>query len=152
MHFKKDTRRLTWAELENDIQKRATKKDSKFRLKGKWKKFLRIQDGLKIYIIDGEYIRNNLSVIYGHGGHGYVHEFIPLDEIWASTHHYDTCNCDNLKKKNQKCSKEYFESTIIHEIEEFKRMKKGMKFHHAHQMALKKEREVGLLKDPTAEN
>jgi len=57
-----------------------------------------------------------------------------------------------LKKKNQKCSKAYFESTIIHEIEEFKRMKKGMKFYHAHQMALKKEREVGLLKDPTAEN
>lgn len=150
MRFKKDTRDKLWARLERDIQSRGRKKDKKCALSGKWKKFVRKQNGSKIYAVDGEWVRNNLSVIFGHGGHGYVHEFIPLDEIWVGTQHFDGCDCKNVKK-NQKASRPYFDSTAIHEITEFKLMKKGMIYWRAHQIALQKEIEVGLLKDPHTE-
>ncbi|MBU1935060.1 hypothetical protein KKF04_03310, partial [Patescibacteria group bacterium] len=145
----KDKRDKLWGKLEADIQSRGNKKDKKFTLKGKWKKFVRMQDGFKVFAVDGTWVRNNLSLIFGHGGHGYVHEFIPLDEIWISTHHYDenkwnNCGCDNIKK-NQKVSKAYFDSTVIHEITEFKEMEKGKSYWTAHQIALDKEREIRLL-------
>ena len=151
MKFKKDNRDKLWRELELKIQKRARKKDKKFILSGKWKKFIRIQDGLKIYAVDGEWVRNNISVIFGHGGHGYVHEFIPNDEIWIGTRHFEGCDCENLVKKEQKVSQKYFDSTVIHEITEFKEMKKGRSYWKAHQIALRKEIEIGILKDPHRE-
>lgn len=118
-------------------------------------KFVRKQDGIKIYAVDSTWIRNNLSVIFGHGGHGFVHEFIPLVEIWITTHHFhenkwNNCGCKNVKK-NQKISKKYFDSCAIHEITEFYKMKKGKPFWTAHQTALDKEREIGLLPDPDTE-
>lgn len=150
----KDTRNAWWGELEKTIQTRAPKKDKKFILTGKWKKFLRTQNGYKIYAVDGSWIRSNLCVYYGHGGHFFVHEFIPKGEIWVSTHHYDEgasdllkCNCV-VKKKNQKVSKNYFESTLIHEMEECEQMKKGKNYWEAHTIALAKELEVGFLEDP----
>jgi len=145
--FKKDNRDKLWSELELKIQKRAKKKDKKFILSGKWKKFIRRQEGFKVYAVDGEWVRNNLSVIFGHGGHGYVHEFIPRNEIWISTRHYEDCGCENIKN-GQKVSKAYFDSTVIHEITEFKEMKKGMIFWKAHQIATQKEVEAGILKNP----
>lgn len=151
----KDNRNRLWPELEADIQSRENKKDKKFVLKGKWKKFIRKQNGFKIYAVNGLWIRNNLSVMFGHGGHGFVHEFIPLDEIWIATHHFhdnkwNCCGCKNIKK-NQKLSKNYFDSSVIHEITEFNEMKKGKSFWHAHNIALKKELEIGLLIDPDTE-
>ena len=150
LKFKKDKRDKLWADLEIDIQKRGKKKDKRFVLTGKWKKFVRKQDGFKIFAVDGEWVRNNLSVIFGHGGHGYVHEFIPLNEIWVATHHFEGCECRNVKK-GQKASQQYFDSTTLHEIAEFKEMKKGMSFWKAHQIALQKETEAGSLKDPHLE-
>ncbi|MBT9130992.1 MAG: hypothetical protein DDT40_01091 [candidate division WS2 bacterium] len=151
----KDDRDKLWKTIEADIQDRGSKKDIKFVLKGKWKKFVRMQDGFKLFAVDGTWIRNNLSVIFGHGGHGYVHEFIPLDEIWISTHHYNEnkwsrCKCNNVKE-NQKVSTAYFDSCTIHEITEFMEMRKGKSYWVAHQIALNKEREIGLLPDPDTE-
>lgn len=148
--FKKDNRDKLWAELELKIQKRGDKKDGRFILAGPWKKFIRKQDGFNIFAVDGEWIRNNLSIIFGHGGHGYVHEFIPLNEIWLATHHFEGCDCSNIKK-GQKVSQRYFDSTAIHEITEFKEMKKGVTYWRAHQIALRKEIEVGILKNPHIE-
>lgn len=150
--FKKDMRDKLWHELELEIQRRENKKDRSFKLCGKWKRFLRIQDGLKVYAVDGKWIRNNLSVIFGHGGHGYVHEFIPKNEIWVSTHHYhesswSKCGCD-VSKGGQKVSENYFDSTTIHEIAEFKAMRTGKSYWESHQIALQKEEEAGLLKNP----
>lgn len=152
---KKDNRDKLWAKLELEIQSRANKKDKSFIPSGKWKRFLRKQDGFKIYAVDGKWIRNNLSIIFGHGGHGYVHEFIPKDEIWINTHHYNEtpmnkCGC-RVSKKNQKVSKQFFNSTVIHEITEFKEMKKGKTYWKAHQIALQEEVKLGLLKNPYTE-
>ena len=148
--FKKDNRDKLWSELELKIQKRAKNKDKNFVLHGKWKKFVRKQDSLNVYSVDGKWIRNNLSVIFGHGGHGYAHEFIPNNEIWINTHHPDDCRCKNVKK-GRKMSKEYFDSAVIHEITEFKEMKGGRSYWRAHQIALRKEKEAGMLKNPYRE-
>jgi len=151
--YKKDNRDQLWVKLESEIQKRTNKKDKKFVLSGKWKRLLRKQGSFKIFAVDGAWIRNNLCVYFSHGGHGYVHEFIPKNEIWVSTHHYDEgseiarCSC-RVKRRNRKVSKDYFESTVVHEITEFKEMKKGKSYWKAHQIALEKERKLGLLKDP----
>lgn len=126
------------SELEAEIQKRAEKKDKNFVLSGRWKKFVREEEDFLVYAVDGEWARNNLSAIFGQGGHGYVHEFIPLNEIWIATHHPD----------GSRASKEYFDSTVIHEITEHKEMSRGKSFQEAHQKALEKEREVGILEDP----
>lgn len=123
--------------LEKDIQKRARKKDKEFILTGKWKKFICKQDEFSIYAVDGEYIRSNLSVIFGHGGHGFVHEFIPMYEIWISTYHYHNkqYNCGCLPTIHGKISLDFFRSVMNHEINEFKEMAKGLPFWHAHQKA-----------------
>jgi hypothetical protein len=147
MKIPKDTRSSLWAELESDIQSRGHKKDSKFHLAGDWKKFFRLEGKLSVYIVDGDWVRNNLSVIFGHGGHGLVHEFIPLNEIWVGQHHFVDCVC---KKRNarQAMSGAAIESTIVHEIAEYQAMGKGVIYWEAHEIAHQAERAAGFLHDP----
>jgi len=96
-HFTPKHSSETWAEIELDIQKRGNRKDKKFILSGKWKKFVKMQNGFKLFSVDGKWIRDNLSISFNHGGHGLVHEFIPLDEIWVDEYHH---NCD-CRKENK---------------------------------------------------
>jgi len=130
--------------LEKVIQQRAENKDCRFRPEGTWKVYIRKSHGFKVFMVDGEWVRNNLSVIFGHGGHGYVHEFIPLNEIWVDTDHYRNlkydCGCSN-RYKGGKISENFFEEVVKHEIAEFKEMENGKPFWRAHQIALKKEKE-----------
>ncbi len=143
-----------WRNIHLEILLRGKSKDRHFILTGKWKKFLRLQSGYKIFIVDGKWVRTNLCVSFSHGGHGLVHEFIPMDEIWLPDRHYDEgpthiCQCGcKVKKKNMKVSKNFLESSIVHEITEVNLMKKGMEYFRAHQHALAAERKLGLLKDP----
>ncbi|MEK7503861.1 MAG: hypothetical protein AAB577_02665 [Patescibacteria group bacterium] len=153
-----DRRLFFWMDFEDEIQKRAPKKDPNFDLNGpgnkRWKKFIREEDGFKIFAVSGETVRNNVDVTFGHGGHGLVHVCIPLDEIWIDMRHYfclDGCDCDNLKRKNQPVSKEFFESTTIHETTEFLEMKNGRRFNESDPIARQAERGAGLLVDPTTE-
>ena len=149
----KDARDKLWSRLERVIQSRAGKKDRSFKLIGTWKKFVRNQQGFKIFRVDAQWIHNNLCAYFGHGGHGWVFEFIPRNEIWIASHHHrgtsdvDCCNC-TVRSNNQKVSQNYFDSTVLHEIAECALMKKGMAYWPAHQRALQVERSAGLLKDP----
>ena len=150
----RDRRDRLWQKLERDIQLRASDKDRSFRLSGKWKRLVRNQSGYMVFIVDGRWVRDNLCVYFGHGGHGLVHEFIPVDEIWISSRHYheldseiSRCVC-RVKKKGQKVTRNYFESTVLHEVTECEQMKRGKKYWEAHQIALKAEKDAGLLKDP----
>ena len=154
MQYEVDRRDKLWQELEKEIYRRAKDKDFYLRLEGPLKIFVRKQGIYRIYAVNGMWIRNNLCVYFGHGGHHLVHEFIPKYELWISTHHYHEssasiaqCGC-KTRTKNQKVSKACFESTIIHEREECELMKKGMPFWKAHQRANKKEKEAGFLQDP----
>jgi hypothetical protein len=148
--FPKDKRDRLWARLEKDIQSRGLKKQKGFSLSGKWKRFAGMHAGFKVYAVDVEWVKDNLSVIFGHGGHGFVHEFIPNGEIWIATHHYPGCGCRNVRK-DRKVSPNYFESCTVHEITEFGLMKKGMSYWRAHNLSLEAERKLGLLKDPNTE-
>jgi len=127
--------------LEKDIQNRARKKDSEFVLSGKWKKLVCKQDEFSVYAVDGEWVRTNLGVTFGHGAHGYVSEFIPHNEIWIDSHHHHSatydCGCDiSLKGK---ISINFFREVLTHEIIEYKEMAKGKPFWHAHKKAEKLE-------------
>jgi hypothetical protein len=146
MKFKKDTRAPFWKKTELNIQKRALKKDKGFVLSGSWKKYVRTQEGVKIFRVDSEWIRNNLLNWWNHGGHGYVCEFIPANEIWVGHTHPVDCSCKCVRK-DRKISERYFESTVYHEFTERALMKKGMIYWKAHQIAVEKERELGLLKN-----
>ena len=158
----KDTRNPMWSEMEAEIQRRAKKKDATFRLSGVWKQLYKRQGRYTVYAVDGAWIRNNLCSYFGHGGHGFVHEFIPKDEIWVSIQHYADslwegacCGC-TVRRQKQVVSKNYFESTLIHEMAECESMKKGTPFWQAHQDAVQKEIAAGLLGndpfDDTGEN
>lgn len=152
--MKNDTRDTLWPKLEKEIQSKASMKDTSFILSGKWKKYVKTQDGYKVFEVDGKWLRNNICVDFGHGEHGLVHEFIPIDEIWICSHHYhegnsefSKCSC-KVKRSNQKVSKRFFDSTVLHEITECDEMKKGKTYWEAHQIALQAEKEAGLLSDP----
>ncbi len=153
MIIPKDERDPFWPILEKEIQGKALKKDPGFVLTGPWKQFVRDEAGHAIYAIDGTWIRNNLCAYFGHGGHGYVHEFIPDGEIWVSTHHYDEgeddiskCNC-TVREKNRLVSQNYFDSTALHERTECEAMKTGRPYWEAHNLALEAERQAGFLKE-----
>jgi hypothetical protein len=139
-----------WQELEQEIQDSFNKKDSQFVLNGTWKKFYGKVVGLDIYAVDGDWVRSNLSVIFMHGGHGYVHEFIPQNEIWISTHHPVDCGCEGVSA-DRRVSANYFKSCTVHEITEFKEMAKGVPYVDAHETANIAEMELGLLPSPEAE-
>ncbi len=123
-------------------------------MRGKWKRFMRREYGYRVYMVDAEWVRNNLCAYFGHGGHGRVHEFIPLHEIWIASHHNNatrdsifSCGC-TTNTVNQRVTKDYFDSTTIHEITECEEMKKGKSYWVSHHIALDAERKSGLLPDP----
>ena len=139
-----DTRTLSWAELERDIAERAIKRDPTFRLTGLFDThYLRDQDGFRIYIVDAEWVYNNLTVQFGHGGHGYVHECIPLDEIWIAKEHTAECAYQEEEREAHRIGKRIQdkerEAIIVHEIAEFRAMQSGMEFWAAHNLAVEVE-------------
>jgi len=146
-----DSRTYSESELETKIQATAQKKDPKFRLDGPWKEFREERNGMKIYAVDFDWVYSNLSVLFHHGGHGYVHEFIPMDEIWVSYNHHHSCKCKNIRDDNT-VSEKYFESTIRHEMLEYALMKNGADYWSAHNIALKSEGKWKLLDDPYTED
>lgn len=159
MKFKKDKRKkISLAEWELNIQKRAENKDANFLLflaraleASGVLTFVKEQDGFRIYRVDGEWLRNNLIPDFEHAGHGFVHLPIPMDEIWVDIRHYKGCNCREVGQ-NRRLSQKFFESTgAVHEPAEFKKMEKGMTYWRAHQIALEEEKKAGILKDPYTE-
>jgi hypothetical protein len=146
----KDKRNKLWAELELDIQNAAGCKDPVFRLKGKWKKRRGDYMGFKVFSVDGSWVNHNLSVIFGHGGHGLVHEFVPKDEIWIASRHQHDCGCKKVRR-DRMVSRRFFASTVLHEAVECSMMKRGLNFWNAHQEALRQEKLAGILRDPFEE-
>lgn len=46
-------------------------------------RFLGSGEGLSVYLVDGEHIRNDIDVDFVNGGNGAIYpHYIPLDEIW----------------------------------------------------------------------
>jgi hypothetical protein len=43
-----------------------------------------LSDGTKIFLVDGDFVRNNCDSDYVLGGHGFAYQYIPKDEIWLA--------------------------------------------------------------------
>lgn len=146
-----DDRKISWAEIEADVKEAGLRKDPGFRLTGEWKTHVRtLHNGIEVFAVDGVWVRNNLSIIFGHGGHGLVHEFIPLDEIWVSKKHQKSCDCRGVRE-DLAVSENFFDSTVLHEYIELTAMLAGDDFWTAHQKALEVEVAAGFLDDPFTE-
>lgn len=96
----------------------------------KKKLIMKIKD-TKIYLVDGEEVRNKISVDFTMGGHGYVYDYVPEDEIWI----------EDLKSGFDK------KATMYHELIERYIMKKyNMDYEPAHQLSTKLEYEMRKLR------
>jgi hypothetical protein len=73
---------------------------------------------VKVYYVDGDYVRNNIYPDYTEGGHGYVYNFIPKTEVW-------------LDKENITETK----PILVHELHERHWMAKGLDYENAHDKA-----------------
>jgi len=147
-HIPEDKRDKFWPTLELKIQMAALNKssDDLILIPSQYKRFVRKQEGLSIYEVNGPWVYKNLSVIFGHGGHAFVHEFIPHGEIWISNTHHNCSAC--TVSKGQKLSPGYYESLILHESREYLRMKKGLVYWAAHNLSLEDERKANYSIEP----
>ena len=71
---------------------------------------------LKIWIVDGELVRDFFFVDFTEGGHDKVYNFVPEKEVWLD---------DDLSPRERKF-------VLLHEVHERNLMAKGMKYDEAH--------------------
>lgn len=88
------------------------------------KKYFDIHDKKSVYhvfLVDGKSIRDNYKTDFSQGGHGYVYDWIPKDEIWLEKEEFDECPF-----------------ILVHEYAELVLMRdKKMKYENAHPIASK---------------
>jgi hypothetical protein len=80
-----------------------------------------MKEKLKIRLVDGTKVRNNLAVNFVFAGHDKAYGFIPKNEIWIEK---------SVPKKERKF-------IAMHEINERNFMKHGFGYQKAHDMANK---------------
>ena len=84
------------------------------------KKLLKIKyKKLKIWIINGEIVRDLFDADFASGGHDFVYHFVPKNEIWID---------DDISQKERKF-------ILLHELHERRLMKKGKTYREAHRSA-----------------
>jgi hypothetical protein len=59
-----------------------SRRRSSARLSGIRVRLFRVVRGVKIYLVDGEKVRDRLSVDFTMGSHRYRDKFVPLNEVW----------------------------------------------------------------------
>lgn len=74
---------------------------------------------LKVWLVDGESVRNKLSVDFSLAGHDRVYKFVPHGEVWVES---------TLKPEDRKV-------ILIHELTERDLMGKGHSYENAHMYA-----------------
>ena len=104
-----------------------------------WKKFHgKLWEGTKIYIVDGNYVRNNIDIgqkdsQFIEGGHSLVYDWMPQKppEIWVER----VINIEDMR------------DNLIHELIEYIQMKYlNLKYEESHDHALNFERLIRTLK------
>jgi hypothetical protein len=81
------------------------------------KQFLRsLSGGVKVWIVDGELVRDLFYLDFTEGGHDKVYCFVPTGEVWID---------DDVAPKERKC-------ILIHELHERRRMAQGWDYAKAH--------------------
>jgi len=110
-------------DYEEELRKKfASKKHQDVHLK----KYTSLGDGkskIIVWVVDGEAVRDRFDENYIQGGHGYVYNYVPKNEIWL----------DNTLKGEE------FPGVLTHEYVEMCHMRDGMKYDDAHKIATKAE-------------
>jgi len=94
---------------------------------------LPLEINVKVWIVNGGYVRDNIpgGLEFIVGGHGYVYDFIPKDEIWM----------------DDDAAEDEFIYDLMHEFYERPLMKAGYEYSVAHERA--SEFELIARKDPS---
>jgi len=92
-------------------------------------KLIEKRGGLKIYLVSGKLVREHFDFNFVFGGHGYVYDYVPKDEVWLD---------DAMLTKERKY-------VLIHELYELNLMKKGKNYDNAHDYACAPEKEARRL-------
>lgn len=90
-------------------------------------KQLIIKEGtLKIFLVDGSFIRQQIDPSFCFGGHYQVYKYIPKNELWLD-------DCVDIKE---------IPYILVHELKELDLMKFGMSYCNAHDYANAAEKEA----------
>ena len=81
------------------------------------------KSGVKIWLIDGRLVRSDFYIDFTEGGHEFVYDFVPPNEVWLD---------------NDLAVSEY-PYVLLHELFERNNMSKGMVYPEAHRRASKLE-------------
>jgi hypothetical protein len=111
--IEKRLRRKYEENKKNHYSKKALLKKLHFRLIKKYSK------KIKVWIVKGDLVRDYFFIEFTEGGHGYVYDFVPKNEVWID---------DDLNPKERGF-------VILHEIHERNLMKKGKNYESAHNSA-----------------
>lgn len=76
---------------------------------------------IKVWIINGEAVRDLFFIDFTEGGHGYVYSFVPKNEVWID---------DDIEPEEIKF-------VLLHEMHERNLMSKGMEYDSAHRSSSK---------------
>ncbi|MCX6715020.1 MAG: hypothetical protein NTX72_04350 [Candidatus Uhrbacteria bacterium] len=83
------------------------------------KKLATYANGLTVWLVRGELVRDICFIDYTEGGHDYVYPFVPANEVWID---------DDLKQSERPF-------VLLHEVHERRLMSDGMDYHRAHHSA-----------------
>ena len=93
-------------------------------------------DGVDVYIVDGDLVRNDYWMDFNYGGHSYIYgidnteypnvSFIPPNQIWLESH----------------IDPNELVLTLYHEINEYNLMQDGVSYEEAHAQANRAEQEL----------
>lgn len=78
-----------------------------------WKK---LESGVSVWIVNGRLVRSVFDIDFTEGGHDYVYEFVPENEVWID---------DDIEEKERGY-------VLLHELHERNRMASGWPYNKAH--------------------
>jgi hypothetical protein len=78
-----------------------------------WKK---LENGVSVWIVNGRLVRSVFDIDFTEGGHDYVYEFVPENEVWID---------DAIEEKERSYM-------LLHELHERNRMASGWSYNKAH--------------------
>lgn len=78
-----------------------------------WKK---LESGVSVWIVDGRLVRSVFDIDFTAGGHDYVYEFVPQNEVWID---------NDIEEKERGY-------VLLHELHERNRMASGWPYNKAH--------------------
>jgi hypothetical protein len=78
-----------------------------------WKK---LESGISVWIVSGRLVRSVFDIDFTEGGHDYVYEFVPQNEVWID---------DDVEEAERAF-------ILVHELHERNRMAVGLTYNQAH--------------------